>query len=674
MATVSSESSVNCSAETDSMNSINEEKENVKSAKSWRHIFRFAKKHTELPQSERIKWHQLGRAFEFVKPHKKLMFWLGLCFIVNQALIVVMPVSFGLLIDRVLPQKDLHTLNIIVLALLVYLIVRSLFVFFERELSVRLGGLIIRDVRNKLHAHFLKMSLEYLDRYQVGRAMSRIMGDTECVRNLFLSGLLNGSASFVRFVFVLGAMFWLDWGLTLLSSALLPIFLIGFVRYTRRLKPAYHEISEDQAEMVSSVNETFNGIRVVKTYCGEERATRDFRSRSIEFLRKSLHISRTQHFSTVFWEATSCLSLISLIWYGGYKVTQGMMTVGEFVAFYGLLAQLQGPIADLISLNATLQPSLASLELIGDVLDQKPHTDDARDAQAPKPLKGAICFSKVQFSYKTFQKSADELDGEDGAAEDVVNYAPLQDPRKYTLDDVSFNANPGECIAIVGPSGSGKSTIINLLMRLYDIDAGTIEIDGVNIKKYKLIPYLRQFAIVQQDSFLFRGTVRDNIRYSQEEAPDSAVIEAARMAGAWDFIRELPKGLDTPCGERGVNLSGGQKQRICIARAMLMNPRILILDEATSALDSNTEALIQASLDKLMKGRTTFVIAHRLSTIANADCILYLENGRVAESGSHKELLKLDGKYAKLFNTQYARVKEAQTRVSNRRIISAVAS
>jgi len=640
---------------------------------SWRRLFRFAKKKTK-PVERPVNYTLLRRVLEYVKPHKKMMALLVFFFVCNQALTLVLPVSIGYVIDNVLPGKDLSALNIIAGLLIGFLLVRCVLVFFERELSVIVGSLVVRDVRAKLHAHLLRMSLQFLDNYEVGRAVARIMGDTECVRNLLLGGILNGTASFVRFIFIFGTLMWLDWRLTLISSMALPLFFVGFWRYSRRLKPAYHELSEDNAEIFSSVNETFSGIRVVKTYAGERRADANFVQSCNDFLRKTLLVTRTQHITTVLWEATSWLGLIALVWYGGQRVIGGHMTTGELVAFFGLLSQLQGPVADMISLNATLQPALASMELIDDILLRAPDNSDRPDAKQAPALKGEVQFKNVYFTYQSKQSAMAEEEQQDEDDDlELAQFASLTEKRRHTIEDLSFSIRPGQCLAIVGPSGSGKSTIINLLTRLYEIDKGGIHVDGVDIRDYALTSYLQNFAIVQQEHFLFRGTVRENIAYSRLEATEDEIIEAAKKAGAWEFIQQLEKGLDTHCGERGARLSGGQKQRISIARAILANPRILVLDEATSALDSKSEAQIQRALDELMKERTTIIIAHRLSTIVGADQILFLDAGKAIEIGTHRELLKKNGRYAEMFNEQFGKVQAATASASARLKVQPVA-
>ena len=600
-----------------------------------RALFRFSmRRETSVEAPKPLKWYLIRRFARFITPHYGLMILLCACFIINQALIVVMPLAFGHVIDKVLPNHDASALDLIVLGLIAFLIIRSVAIFVERETGALVGSLVVSNVRTHLHRHLLKMSLKFLDDYQVGRIASRILGDTECVRQLLISGFVNGTASGVRLIFILVTLLIIDWRMTLVSGFTLPIFFFGFWFAADKLKPAYRELNDDNANLSANVNETFSGMRVVKTYCGERRVNLGFVTRVHQILRKGLFVSRTQHVITIVWEGVAWISVISMLWYGGHRVLNGNMTAGGLVAFYGLLGQLHGPISDLINLNATLQPAMASIEQLSDIFDHEPDIKDKADAREAKALQGAIEFCDVRFSYIKDTKIKDSK------------------IRLNTLEKIRFHVKPGESIAIVGASGSGKSTLINLLARLYDVDEGSIKVDGVDIRDYRLTSYLSSLAVVLQENFLFKGTFRDNIRYSRWNASDEEIIAAAKMAGAWDFITE-EGGLDAVCGERGVTLSGGQKQRVSIARAILANPTILILDEATSALDTRTEKQIQLALEKLMKGRTSFIVAHRLSTIVNADKIIVLDQGKIVEMGSHTELLNKEGRYAEMYHEQF---------------------
>ncbi|HEY3321840.1 MAG TPA: ABC transporter ATP-binding protein [Planctomycetota bacterium] len=589
--------------------------------------------------------------WRFVRPQRWRLSVLGLLFVLNQATTIVIPIAIGRVLDQVIPGGDQSGLNAIVIALCAFLALKCILIFLERELSALTGSLIVRNVRAKLHAHFLRMSLRFLDEYQVGRVVSRVMGDTECVKNLLFSGI-NSLASAARFIFVLSTLLVLDWKLALVSCAILPIFLAIFWRYTDGVKPAYSELNDAGAQLYADANETFSGVRVVKTYCGQRRANSRFVSRTHDMLRRSLAVSRSQHLVTVIWEGSAWLSLIVLLWYGGYQVLAGTLTVGQLVTFYGLLGQLQGPVADLIGFNAALQPALVSVEKIEEVFRTQPEIADDASALSAAPLRGEIEFQDVSFTYK----NGPDLHAGGDSSERSAGSKTTR--RTHTLENISFRVHPGQCVAVIGASGSGKSTLLNLLARLYDVDSGAIKVDGIDIRQYRLRSYLSNFAIVLQDTFLFRGTIRDNIRYARWEASEAEIVHAAKLGGAWEFIAQLDQGLDTPCAERGVSLSGGQKQRIALARAILADPRILMLDEATSALDSHTEAQVQAAIERIMQGRTTFVVAHRLSTITSADLIIVLDAGRIVEMGSHADLLRAAGRYCQMLREQYGRVQE----------------
>jgi len=627
----------------------------LRERRKWKYLFRYANGEAEKEKEEEedartapVTGRTLKVFWNFVRPHRRLVYLLLACTLINQAMTVVMPVVIGTVLDKVLPRMDAALLNAVAIGLVVFVLLRAFYLYMERQLQATLGWLIVKDVRGRMHAHLQGMSLRFLENYQIGRIVSRIMSDTEALRNLLFGGFIGTASNLLRLVFVAGTLLWIDWRLALVSTFTMPLFMWGFAHHIKRLRPAHKELSEDHSRLWAKASETFSGARVVKTYGTERREDRGFLTRVHQVLRKSLLVRETHHNLAIIWEISAWLGLVGLIWYGGTRVMSGALTSGELVAFYGLLGLLHGPIAELINVTDTVQAAMASIERIAEIMSHPPEIADKPDAREPHVLKGAVRFEGVSFNYK---EKPTKKKSEDKNAEDE----DAKPKRAYTLDQVDFTVEPGQCIALVGPSGSGKTTLINLLARFYDVDSGRLLVDGVDVRDYRVAAYRRNLAIVLQDNFLFKGTIRENIAYSRPSATEAEIVRAAEMAGAWEFIEKQDKGLDTLCGERGVKLSGGQKQRLSIARAILADPRILILDEATSALDSKAEAQIQRALEQLMRGRTTFVIAHRLSTVIGADKIVVLDEGKIVEMGTHEELLLREGKYFDLFMEQYGK-------------------
>jgi len=611
-----------------------------KKRRSWEQIFRYVheqKKHDEQAGIVGRTVVAAQRVWVFARPHAWLILWVLLITLLGQGMTATFPLAFGYLFDRVLTGDNMELLHAIAAGLLCFVALQAFLLYVGRRLLTVLGILIIRDIRLAVHAHLLAMSVGYLEDFQAGRAAARIIQDTEEIRSMLHQFLMTLFSNTVRLICVLGAMFWIDWRLTLASCGILPFFSWRVNRLIKRMKPAAKELSEDNAQLLARTTETFTNVRLVKSCARERREQLKFMRRIHLMLRKRLAIRNTHYFIISLWEFSSWVGLVLMVWYGGYLVMTQELSLGQLVSFYGLMGLFTAPISLLLRSNETVQMAFASLERIHEVLSSEPDIQDRKRARDVKRLEGNVQFDGVSFSYPTRSEAAP------GEA----------DPTNRTLKDVSFEVKAGQSVALVGPSGSGKTTLTLLLSRLYDVQDGSVQVDGVDLRDYLQHSYRRQIGMVLQESMIFLGTVRENIAYAKPDATEGEIIRAAQLAQAWSFIQEMPEGLDAPCGERGTLLSGGQRQRISIARAFLADPRILILDEATSSLDSQAEAQIQEALGTLMKGRTTFIIAHRLSTIVNADLILVLDQGQIVERGTHEELLANGGLYSQLYQEQF---------------------
>ena len=566
------------------------------------------------------------RLLAYIKPYKKRLAAAVVCIIMAAGANLYLPWIIKDMIDDVLMSKDMLMLNLIAAGILVVMFTRGVFYYGQSYLVSYVGQRVIIDVRSVLFRKFQKMPLSYYDRQQTGTVMSYITNDVSAMQSAIVDNLIELVTESSILIGSLGMMIYLDWKLSLLTLMTIP--LVGFAMkiFGRKLKRSSTVIQERAAEITSLLQESISAIRVVKSFVRETYEIRRFEEQNWRNFQAAMKNVKLSSLLTPTVEFLAAIAVTFIVWFGGYEVVNEVITAGELVAFLTDAVNLANPVKRLSRVYAAIQKAMAAADRVFEVMDLDEKITDVPGAKPLPPIQGQVEFKDITFSYKEGQPA---------------------------LQHISLKAEPGQMIALVGPSGSGKSTIANLIPRFYDVDSGTIAIDGHDIRQVTADSLREQIGLVPQETMLFSTTVMENIRYGRLDATDEEVVEAARAANAEEFIKDLPEGYDTKLGERGLNLSGGQRQRLAIARAILKNPRVLILDEATSALDTESEKIVQDALDKLMVGRTSFVIAHRLWTIFNADQIFVVENGHLREHGTHEELLAAGGLYSNLYNIQF---------------------
>ena len=566
------------------------------------------------------------RLLAYIKPYKKRLAAAVVCIIMAAGANLYLPWIIKDMIDDVLMSKDMLMLNLIAAGILVVMFTRGVFYYGQSYLVSYVGQRVIIDVRSVLFRKFQKMPLSYYDKQQTGTVMSYITNDVSAMQSAIVDNLIELVTESSILIGSLAMMIYLDWKLSLLTLMTIP--LVGFAMkiFGRKLKRSSTVIQERAAEITSLLQESISAIRVVKSFVRETNEISRFDEQNWKKFQAAMKNVKLTSLLTPTVEFLAAIAVTFIVWFGGYEVVNEVITAGELVAFLTYAVNLANPVKRLSRVYAAIQRAMAAADRVFAVMDLEEKITDVPGAKSLPPIKGQVEFKDITFSYKEGQPA---------------------------LQHISLKAEPGQMIALVGPSGSGKSTIANLIPRFYDVDSGTISIDGHDIRQVTADSLREQIGLVPQETMLFSTTVMENIRYGRLDATDAEVVEAARAANAEEFIKDLPEGYDTKLGERGLNLSGGQRQRLAIARAILKNPRVLILDEATSALDTESEKIVQDALDKLMVGRTSFVIAHRLSTIFNADQIFVVENGHLREHGTHEELLAAGGLYSNLYNIQF---------------------
>lgn len=535
-------------------------------------------------------------------------------------------------LDDIFFGKRLDMLYILPPLVIVLYFFKGLFFYTHEFMMNYVGGMIITLLRDNLYRQYMALPQVFFDRTSTGLLISRVTYDVNILQSSVSTVITNLLKDIFTIIGLVGVIFYREWRLALIAMVVFPVAVWPIIKFGKRLRRISTHSQVSMSRLNSHLQETLVGNKIVKAFCREDYEMQRFHQENQEFFRLRMKNVSTRALSPPVMELLGGFGIAAIMFYGGYQVIQGTSTPGTFFSFLAALLMLYQPIKSLSNINNSIQEGMAAAQRVYEILDLPVEIRDVPGVRELPPISDRICFEQVEFAYED----------------------------RLVLQDINLTVQKGEVIAVVGPSGAGKTTLVNLLPRFYEVTRGSISIDGQDIREVTLLSLRAQIGVVTQQTFLFNDTVRENIAYGRPQAGEEEIIQAAQAAFAWDFIANLPKGLDTVIGEQGVMLSGGERQRLAIARALLKDPPILILDEATSALDSEAEQEVQKALDNLIQGRTTLIIAHRLSTIRHADRIVVLEDGRIVEEGRHEDLLARNGVYARLYYLQF-RPEEAES-------------
>ena len=580
---------------------------------------------------EGFNFSHLKRLTKYMKPYKNKITISVVLMLISSFVSLLGPYLIKIALDDIIPSGNL--INLIILSLIYALSLILVSAFMKQRILTmgEVGQDILVDMRNDLFVNLQTLPFSYYDSRPHGKILVRVVNYINSLSDLLSNGFVNLIADTVTLLITIIFMFCLDYKLALVSLIALPVLIAVMMSLKKAQRLANQKLSSKQSNMNAYVHESINGIKVTQSFSREEENMKIYEDVCKQYSDSWIDSVKLNF---LVWPSIDIISVasISLIYLFGILIFDSSIKVGVLVAFIGYVWRFWAPITNIGNFYNTIINAMAYLERIFETMDEKPLIHDEPNAKILPSIEDHVEFKNVTFMYE-----------EDN---------PI-------LKNIDMNINSGESIALVGPTGAGKSTIVSLISRFYDINEGEILIDGINIKDVTLKSLRQQMGIMLQDSFIFSGTIMDNIRYGKLDATDEEVIEAAKIVQAHEFIMEFENGYYTEVNERGSRLSVGQRQLISFARALLANPRILILDEATSSIDTQTELLLQKGLDELLKGRTSFIIAHRLSTIKNSSRIMYIDDGRIVECGTHDELMSLKGHYYNLYQSQYALLKEA---------------
>jgi len=575
------------------------------------------------------------RVLSYLRKYWFLELLVILCLLGVTGLNIVVPLLIRIVIDDVIVRMDYGLLLVVVIAIIIVTALRGILAFAQRYTMEYVAQKVVYDIRNQVYEALQRQSFTFYDKMPTGQLMSRVTSDVDLIRGFLGWGFpqfISIMAMFTGIFIITGSM---SWRLTLLSLSTAPIIFLITYRFASKIRPIFAEGQERLGIINAVLQENISGVKVVRAFAKEDLEERKFMEKSRDYFNTNIIAAKLRAKHIPLMEFMTGLGTVFILLYGGIQVVSGEITIGMLVAFNSYLLLLLQPMRFLGFITSFMQRALAGAKRIFEVLDAVPEIKDNPDAAELPPIKGHVRFENVSFSYG-------------------------QEP---VLKDVTFEARPGETIALLGTTGSGKSSIISLIPRFYDITGGKLTIDGFDIRDVKIESLRKYIGIVHQETFLFSTTIKENIAYGRSNATMEEIVAAAKAAEAHDFIMSFPEGYNTVIGERGSTLSGGQRQRVAIARTLLKDPKILILDDSTSSVDIETEYQIQNALQAVLKNRTTFVVTQRLSTIKNAHKIIVLDAGQIMEMGTHDELMNKNGLYKRIYETQLATQAEPEIQV-----------